>query len=66
MTKQEAATAMQQGKKVQHRSFRSYEFIYKQGETILDETNKDVTADFEVSGGYPIFDNGWSIFSNEC
>ena len=66
MTKQQAATEMQQGKKVQHRSFRSSEFIYQAENKIFDETQKDVTADFEVSGGYPMFDNGWSIYTNEC
>lgn len=62
MTKKEAATALQQGKKVQHSSFRSTEFIYQKECKIYDETEKDVTADFEVSGGYPMFDNGWRIY----
>lgn len=64
MTKQEATTQLQQGNKVQHRTFRSHEFIYQKNEKIFDETDKDVTSDFEVSGNYPIFDNGWNVYTN--
>ena len=66
MTKKEAATAMQQGQKVQHNSFRAEEFIRQENEIIYDENNRDVTIDFDVSGGYKMFDNGWSIYTNEC
>jgi hypothetical protein len=63
MTKQEAITAMREGKKVTHRYFTSDEWITLNGYMIVTEEGYSIPEHaFWKDRQSPSFEDGWSIY----
>ena len=62
MTKQEAITAMQEGKKITNHLFSDNEFIYYKNGKIHDENNYNIDSEFWVWRKDSVWHEGWSIY----